>query len=56
MRNVLGKSCTENKNTRFMFRNSFWKIDVYEIMSKNIIEPERPQMTSQYCAYELHGG
>ena len=29
---------------------------VYEIMSKNIMEPERPQTTSQYGAYELHAG
>ena len=27
---------------------------VYEIMSKNMVEPEGPQMTSQYGAYELH--
>jgi hypothetical protein len=29
---------------------------VYEIMSKNVVEPEGPQMTSQYGAYELHTG
>jgi hypothetical protein len=27
---------------------------VYEIMSKNKVEPEEPQITSQYGAYELH--
>ena len=27
---------------------------VYKIMSKNMVEPEEPQMTSQYGAYELH--
>jgi hypothetical protein len=26
------------------------------ITSKNMIEPEGPQMTSQYGAYELHAG
>jgi hypothetical protein len=29
---------------------------VYEIMSKNIVEPEEPQMTSQYGACALHSG
>jgi hypothetical protein len=27
---------------------------VYEIMSKNFVEPEGPQMMSQYGAYALH--
>jgi hypothetical protein len=29
---------------------------VYEIMSQNIVEPEGPQMTSQYDVYALHAG
>ena len=29
---------------------------VYEIMSKNLVETEGPQMTSQYGAYELRAG
>jgi hypothetical protein len=29
---------------------------VYEILSKNLIETEGPQMTSQYGAYALHAG
>ena len=29
---------------------------VYEIISKNMVEPEGPQITSQYGAYELHAG
>jgi hypothetical protein len=29
---------------------------VYEIMSKNIVETEGPQMTSQYGAYALRAG
>jgi hypothetical protein len=29
---------------------------VYEIMSKNVVEPERPQMTIQYGACALHAG
>jgi hypothetical protein len=27
---------------------------IYEIRSKNVMEPEGPQMTSQYGAYMLH--
>ena len=29
---------------------------VYEIMSKNLVEPERPQITSQYDAHTFHAG
>jgi hypothetical protein len=29
---------------------------VYEIMSKNMVEPEGPQMTSQYGLYALNAG
>ena len=46
---VQGKS----KDT-FMFNNSFSKNHaVYEIMSKNVVEPERPQVTTQYGTYTL---
>ena len=42
MRNVLDKSCRENQNTHFMFSNFFFSENhaVYEIMSKNVVEPE----------------
>ena len=39
-----------------MFNNFFENRAVYEIMSKNVVEPEGPQMTSQYGAYALHTG
>ena len=56
MRNVLDKSCRENQNTHFMFNNFFSENRaVYEIMSKNM-EPEGPQMRSQYGAYAFHAG
>ena len=29
---------------------------VYEIMCKNVVEPERPQMTIKYGAYALGAG
>jgi hypothetical protein len=36
--------CRENQNTDFMF-NKFFSANraVYEIMSKNVVEPERQQ-------------
>jgi len=34
----------ENHNTQFMFNNFFIRA-LYEIMRKNIVEPNRPQMT-----------
>jgi hypothetical protein len=40
-----------------MFSNFFFEYGtVYEIMSKNIVEPEGPRITSQYGAYALHAG
>jgi hypothetical protein len=57
MKNVLGKSCRENQNTHLKFSNFFPENRaVYEIMSKNTMEAEGPQMTSQYGTYELHAG
>jgi hypothetical protein len=37
-----------------MFNNFFENHTVYELMSKNEVEIEGPQMTSQYGAYALH--
>jgi hypothetical protein len=57
MRNVPNKSCRENQNTHFIFSNFFPENRViYEIMSKNMVEPEGLQMTSQYGAYALQAG
>jgi hypothetical protein len=45
MGNVSDESCRENQSTLFVFRNIFSsEIAVYEIMWKNIVEPDRPQM------------
>ena len=47
----------ERIETYILFSITFFEIRaVYEIMSINILEPEWPQMTSQYGAYELHAG
>jgi hypothetical protein len=50
MRNILDKLCRENQHTHFMFTFVFENRAVYEIMSKNVVEPDRPQMTSKYGA------
>jgi hypothetical protein len=56
MRNVLDKSCKENQ-TRILCSIMFFKNRaVYEMMSMNVVEPEGPQMTSQYGTYAMHGG
>jgi hypothetical protein len=40
------ESCSENENTRFMFNKSFSENRaVYEIMWKNMVEPDKTQMT-----------
>ena len=46
MRNVSDKHCTENENTHFMFKTFFFlNCAIVEIMWKNMIEPDRLQMT-----------
>jgi len=46
MRNVSDKSCKESQNTHFVFSNFFPENRaVCEIMWKNMVEPDRPQMT-----------
>jgi hypothetical protein len=46
MRNVSDKSCRENKKKKFIFNNFFRESrTVCEIMWKNTVEPDRPQMT-----------
>jgi hypothetical protein len=46
MRNVSDKSSRENQNTHFVFSNFFFKSRaVCEIMWKNVVERDRPQMT-----------
>ena len=56
MRNVSAKF-VEKIKIYFMWHNFFFENPaVYEIISKNVVEPESSQMTSQYGAYELHAG
>ena len=47
----------EKITTRILCPVTFFpKILVYEVMSKNLVEPGSPQMTSQYGRYVLHAG
>jgi hypothetical protein len=49
MRNVSDKSCRENQNTYFMLQISFPEnTAVYEIMWKNTVQPDRPQIPIRY--------
>ena len=47
MRNVSDKSCSEsrgNQNKQRYFQNFFLNPTIYEIMWKNMVEPDRPQV------------
>jgi hypothetical protein len=46
MRNISENSCRGSQNTHFMFSKGLTKIvPFYEIMWKNKVQPDRPQMT-----------
>jgi len=45
MRNVSGNICKENKITHFIFNNVFQNRVLYDIMYKNMEEPDTPQVT-----------
>jgi hypothetical protein len=45
MTNVSDKSCVENQNTHFLFNSLFFENRaIYEIMWKNIVESDWPEM------------
>jgi hypothetical protein len=58
MRNVSDKICRENPTTNFMFNGVFFfeKRAVYEIMWKNVVEADRPQMTIKCGTCALRAG
>jgi len=46
MINVTDRGCRENQNAQFMFRTFFSENHtVYEIVWKNMVEQDRPQIT-----------
>ena len=56
MGNVYAK-VVEKIKTHILYSITFFqKLHVYEIIPKNMVETEGPQMTSQHGAYELHAG
>jgi len=40
MRSVSGKICRENQNTHFLINNFFLNSVIYELMWKNMVEPD----------------
>jgi hypothetical protein len=44
------------KKTHFMFNYFFGGRGVNELMWKNMVQPDRPQMTIQYGECTLHAG
>jgi len=57
MRKVSDKSCRENKSTHLMFSNFFFlNRAFYEIMWKNVVDRDRPQVKIQYGTCALHAG
>jgi hypothetical protein len=51
MKNVSDKSCTVNPNTLLCSISFLENLAVYEIMRKNMVEPERLQVTNGACAF-----
>jgi hypothetical protein len=45
MRTVSEESCRENQNTHFMLESFSENLSIYEIMWKNMAQPDRPHMT-----------
>jgi hypothetical protein len=48
MRNISDKGCSENENINFLFGSFIFLSEnrtVYEIVWKNMAEPDSPQMT-----------
>jgi len=58
MRNVWDKSCRENQNVRFVVSKCFTKFVLFNegLWKKNMVDPDRPQMTVLYGACALHTG
>jgi hypothetical protein len=51
---VSGESCIENQDTHFMLNVFFFENrSVYDIIWKNIVEPDKPQMTTRHMRIAL---
>ena len=57
MRNVSDQSCRGRQNTQFIFKNFFSENHaIYQIMWKNTVQPDRPQMTIYCGTCAVHAG
>ena len=56
IRNISDNSCRENQNWHFIFSNFPKNSAIYEIMWKNMVEADRPQMIVFCGACTLHVG
>jgi len=57
MRNVSDKICRENQDASFIFTKFFpGNPDVYEIMRKYMVEPERRQVILECCLQKMRLG
>jgi hypothetical protein len=54
MRKFSDKSSQENQSTHFIFDTFLPKICHYEMTWKNTVQPDRPQMTTEYGECGLH--
>jgi hypothetical protein len=54
---VSDETCRENQTIYFMFKKFFSPIlDVYDLMWKNMVQPDRSQMIIYYGPSALHAG
>ena len=57
MRNISDIGCRENQNTCIIFSSFFSEnCATYEIIWKNMVEPDRSQMVIKYGTCPLHDG
>jgi hypothetical protein len=52
MKNVSDKDCKENQNTLLCLINLSENRVAFEIMGKNMVQPDRPQMKIKYNTKE----
>jgi hypothetical protein len=57
MRNVSDKNCRKNQDTHFMFNTIIFFTPknraTYDMMWKNMVQPDRPQMTIKYSTEKM---
>jgi len=56
MKSVSDKHCIDNQNTNFGFNIFSQNLPVYEVIWKNMVEMNRPQMIIAYRQCALHTG